>query len=238
MYQLKDKVILVIGGSSKIGICLIDKLLSFGVKVIATYHALDLSIKFPQIETFKLDVQNNNSFSEDFKNSFNKAGGVDGLVYCPGITEPYPFPLINEEDWLRLLDINLNGCYKVVHEVLPYMIRQKKGSIVLLGSLAGIKPMEAPVHYYTSKAGLKGFAECLAKEIGRYQVRINNLAPGILAGGVADHISGDKVNKYLERCSLNRVGSVAEISEIICFLLSDNSSYISGSTIVADGGIF
>lgn len=238
MYHLKDKVILVVGGSSKIGLNLIEKLLSCEVKVIATYNSTDIAEKYPAICSFKLNLQDSVHFAEDFKSVFTEFGVIDGVVYCPGITEPYPFPLINEADWLRLMDINLNGCYKVVHEILPYMIRKKKGSIVLLGSLAGVKPMEAPVHYYTSKAGIKGFVESLAKEIGRYQIRINNLAPGILAGGVADHISGDKVDKYLDRCSLNRVGKVEEISEIICLLLSDQSSYISGTTIVADGGIF
>ena len=238
MYQLQDKVILVVGGSSKIGLSLIEALLKCGAKVVATYNSADMAEKFPTIRSFKLDLQDSTRLAEDFKSIFTEYGAVDGVVYCPGITEPYPFPLINEADWLRLMDINLNGCYKVVHEILPYMVRKKKGSIVLLGSLAGVKPMEAPVHYYTSKAGIKGFVESLAKEIGRYQIRINNLAPGILAGGVADHISGEKVDKYLDRCSLNRVGKVEEVSEIICLLLSDQSSYISGTTIVADGGIF
>ena len=117
------------------------------------------------------------------------------------------------------------------------MVKAKHGRILNVGSLAGIKMMQAPVHYCTAKAALRGFTESLAKEIGRYGITVNCIAPGILEEGVGDHLPPEKRVDYLRHCALRRVGTVDEIGELVAMLVSDRNSYMNGATVVVDGGV-
>jgi 3-oxoacyl-[acyl-carrier protein] reductase len=121
--------------------------------------------------------------------------------------------------------------------MLPFMIRQKKGNILNISSLAGVRILAAPVHYCATKAGVKGFSESLSKELGRYNVQVNCLAPGILDGGVATGIPENKLNKFIKQVSLGRIGTFDEVAECATFLISDQNSYMSGHTIIMDGGL-
>jgi len=97
--------------------------------------------------------------------------------------------------------------------------------------------MQAPVHYATAKAALKGFTEALAKEIGRYGITVNCLAPGILEEGVADNLPRARREEYLRHCALGRTGTFAEVAEVVAFLVSDRNSYMNGATVVLDGAV-
>jgi NAD(P)-dependent dehydrogenase (short-subunit alcohol dehydrogenase family) len=119
--------------------------------------------------------------------------------------------------------------------VLRGMFRRKTGVILNLGSLAGVRMIEAPVHYYTSKAAIKGFTEALAKEVARHNVRVLCLAPGLLEDGVGRNLPDHKRDDYLHHCALGRVGTFAEVAEFAAFLVSDTNSYQSGATVVMDG---
>ncbi len=116
-------------------------------------------------------------------------------------------------------------------------MRAKRGRILNVSSLAGVKMMQAPVHYATAKAALKGFTESLAKEIGRYGITVNSIAPGILEEEVSDHLPPAKKQEYLNHCALRRVGTLDEVAALATFLVSDGNSYMNGSTIVVDGAV-
>jgi NAD(P)-dependent dehydrogenase (short-subunit alcohol dehydrogenase family) len=97
--------------------------------------------------------------------------------------------------------------------------------------------IESPVHYAASKAAIKGFTESLAKEVGRYGITVNSLAPGLLEGGVGDNLPAYRLSDYLKHCALGRVGTFSEVSELAAFLVSDENSYMDGVTLVMDGGL-
>jgi 3-oxoacyl-[acyl-carrier protein] reductase len=97
--------------------------------------------------------------------------------------------------------------------------------------------MAAPVHYATAKAALKGFTEALAKEIGRYGITVNCIAPGVLEEGVSDHLPRERRDDYLRHCALRRLGTVAEVGEVVAFLVSDKNSLMNGATVVLDGAV-
>jgi 3-oxoacyl-[acyl-carrier protein] reductase len=97
--------------------------------------------------------------------------------------------------------------------------------------------MQAPVHYATAKAALKGFTESLAKEIGRYGITVNCVAPGVLDEGVSDHLPPTRREEYLRHCALRRVGRLEEAADMIAFLASDRASYTNGATLVVDGAV-
>jgi NAD(P)-dependent dehydrogenase (short-subunit alcohol dehydrogenase family) len=164
-------------------------------------------------------------------------GAIDILVNNAGISQVLPMALLEEEDWDGVMDINVKGTYIVTRQVLRGMIRRKSGRILNIGSLAGMRLIESPVHYAASKAAIKGFTEALAKEVGRYGIMVNSLAPGILEGGVGSNLPSYRLENYLKHCALGRVGTFDEISRTAAFMVSDENTYMNGVTLVMDGGL-
>ncbi|HWO20017.1 MAG TPA: SDR family NAD(P)-dependent oxidoreductase [Kofleriaceae bacterium] len=164
-------------------------------------------------------------------------GKVDILVNNAGFGQVVPLALMEESDWDDMLDTHVKGAFLTTQAVLRVMVRERYGRIVNVGSLAGIKMMQAPVHYATAKAALKGFTESLAKEIGRYGITVNCVAPGILDEGVSDHLPPGRKEEYLRHCALRRVGKLEEAADMIAFIASDRASYTNGATLVVDGAV-
>ena len=117
------------------------------------------------------------------------------------------------------------------------MIRRRSGKILNIGSLAGMRTIESPVHYASSKAAVKGFTESLSKEVARYGIVVNSIAPGLLEGGVSDTLPSYRLRDYLKHCSLGRVGNYSEVSEAAAYMISDENSYMNGFTLTMDGGL-
>ncbi|MBI3544543.1 MAG: SDR family oxidoreductase [Deltaproteobacteria bacterium] len=162
---------------------------------------------------------------------------IDILVNNAGISQVVPLALMEEEDWDKMMDTNVKGAFLSTQAVLRTMIREKYGRILNMSSLAGVKMLQAPVHYCAAKSALIGFTEGLAKEIGRYGVTVNAIAPGILDEGVALNVPDNKKAEYLGHCSLGRLGTVEEVAKTVAFLVSDRNSYMNGATVVVDGGV-
>jgi NAD(P)-dependent dehydrogenase (short-subunit alcohol dehydrogenase family) len=164
-------------------------------------------------------------------------GGVDILVNNAGVSQPLPLPLMEESDWDLVMDVNAKGHFLVSRAVLRGMIRRRSGAILNVSSLAGLRLIEAPVHYAASKAAIKGFTQALAKEVARYHVRVNCLAPGLLEEGVGQSLPEHRMQEYLRHVSLHRVGTLDEVARFAAFLVSDANSYMNGETILMDGGL-
>lgn len=166
-----------------------------------------------------------------------QAGHIDILVNNAGHGQVVPLALMEEEDWDRMITTHVKGAFLCTQAVLRGMVRRRAGRIVNVSSLAGVKMMQAPVHYATAKAALKGFTEALAKEIGRYGITVNSVAPGILEEGVSDNLPEARKEEYLRHCALRRVGTLEEAAEVIAFVASDRASYMNGATVVVDGAV-
>lgn len=162
---------------------------------------------------------------------------VDILVNNAGIGQVVPVALMEEEDWDRMMDTHVKGAFLATQAVLRGMIRQKSGNILNIGSLAGVKMVQAPVHYATAKAALKGFTESLAKEVSRYGIRVNCLAPGLLEEGVSDNLPPHRREEFLRHCALGRMGRPEEAAEVAAFMVSPRNSYMNGATVVVDGAV-
>jgi NAD(P)-dependent dehydrogenase (short-subunit alcohol dehydrogenase family) len=131
----------------------------------------------------------------------------------------------------------VKGPYLTSRATLRGMIRRKSGVIVNIGSLAGARMIEAPIHYTTSKAALIGMTEALAKEVARHGIRVVCLAPGLLEDGLGRNLPDHRLADYLKHNALGRVGTFAEVAEMCVLLASSRSSYVSGETVVMDGGV-
>jgi 3-oxoacyl-[acyl-carrier protein] reductase len=164
-------------------------------------------------------------------------GKIDVLVNNAGISQPLLLPLLEEADWDKVMDINVKGQFLAVRAMIKGMHRRKRGSILNIGSLAGIRLIESPVHYAASKAAIKGFTQALAKEMARSNIRVNCLAPGLLEEGVGQSLPEHRLKDYLKHVSLHRLGTLAETARCAAFMVSDRNGYMNGETVVLDGGL-
>jgi NAD(P)-dependent dehydrogenase (short-subunit alcohol dehydrogenase family) len=164
-------------------------------------------------------------------------GGIDILVNNAGVSQNLPLALIEEDDFDKVMDVNVKGTFLTSKSVLRGMIRRKSGVILNVGSLAGVRMIEAPIHYCASKAAIVGLTRAMAKEVARHGVRVVSLAPGLLEDGMGRNLPDHRLAEYLKHCSLGRLGTLEEAARLAVFLVSDKNSYMSGETVVIDGGV-
>ena len=243
---LKDKRALITGGSRGLGAAIAQTFAFEGAQVAFTYArdeegaaatAGTIRQSGGEVRPFKVSVIDSVA-TQAMVNELESAwGGIDILVSNAGISQNLPLALMEEEDWDHVLDINVKGAFLTSRAVLRGMIRRRSGVVLTIGSLAGERMIDAPVHYCASKAAVRGLTEALAKEVARYQIRVLCLAPGLLEDGVGRNLPEHRLADYLKHCSLGRVGRFEEVARLAAFLVSDANSYMSGETIVADGGV-
>jgi NAD(P)-dependent dehydrogenase (short-subunit alcohol dehydrogenase family) len=164
-------------------------------------------------------------------------GGIDVLVNNAAITQNLPLALMEEDDFDHVMRVNVKGVFVTSKAVLRGMIRKKRGIIVNIGSLAGIRMIEAPVHYCTSKAAIIGLTQSLAKEVSRHGIRVVCLAPGLLEDGVGRNLPEHRLQDYLHHCAVGRVGTFEEVANACVFLASEDATYFQGGTLLMDGGV-
>jgi len=240
------RVAFVTGGSRGLGRAICVSLAREGAFVAFNYAKsdADADATVAQIEAaggrasaHKVSVLDKAGLVELMRGLDRAHGKIDILVNNAGFGQVVPLALMEESDWDEMLDTHVKGAFLTTQAVLRIMVRERYGRVINVGSLAGIKMMQAPVHYATAKAALKGFTESLAKEIGRYGITVNCVAPGILDAGVSDHLPPARKEEYLRHCALRRVGRLEEAADMIAFLASERASYTNGATLVVDGAV-
>jgi NAD(P)-dependent dehydrogenase (short-subunit alcohol dehydrogenase family) len=161
-------------------------------------------------------------------------GGIDVLINNAGITQPLPLPLVDEADWDRVMDVNVKGVFITSKAVARSMMRRKQGVILNIGSLAGHRMIDVPVHYAASKAAVEGLTRAMAKQLGRYRIRVVCLAPGLLDDGVARAVPAHRKQDYIDHSALGRLVSTDEVARVAVELTREDS-FITGETITVDG---
>ncbi len=233
--------ILVTGGTGALGSAIVRKLTALNHRVAFTWRSSADKANALAAETgavpLEADLLNQAAVNAMAKQLEAEFGALDGLVNNAGLTQILPFALMEEEDWDKVINGNLKTMFLVTHAVLRGMIRQKSGAIVNVGSIAGHRLLEVPVHYATAKAGVSGFTIALARELARYNIRVNEVIPGMLNDGVGKMVPEAEMNEYLKYCQAHRPGEPLEVANVIAFLLSDEASYINAQSINIDGGI-
>lgn len=245
MKLLAGKTVLVTGGSRGLGRAIAVECAREGANVAFNYAKSDadandalalLREAGAKAWAFRADVTSRDAV-RDMVKRLEAEAPIDALVNNAGHGQVVPVALMEEEDWDRMLDTHVKGAFLAAQAVMRGMIKRERGRILNVSSLAGIKMMQAPVHYSTAKAALRGFTESLAKEIGRYGVTVNCLAPGILEEGVSGNLPQARLEEYLRHCALGRMGTLEEVAKVAVFLLSDRNSYMNGATVVLDGAV-
>jgi NAD(P)-dependent dehydrogenase (short-subunit alcohol dehydrogenase family) len=241
---LNGKCALVTGGSRGIGRAIVLGLASNGASVAACYTRESEDVQRLRSDLDQLDgksyltqadVSDAGSVAQLVSEAAERLGRIDVLINNAGVVSHRPLVDLELEEWRRVLDVNLTGAYLVTKATLPAM--PAGGSIVNISSAVGMRGMVGRTHYTASKAGMIGFTRSLCKEVGPRGIRANIVAPGIIETDQVAGLTDEQRQRYGSLAALNRLGRPEEIANLVLFLASDLSSFISGQTINADGGI-
>lgn len=168
--------------------------------------------------------------------ALDKFGRIDALVNNAGVTQDTLFLRMKPEQWQQVLDVNLNGVYNCSRAVVRPMMRQRYGRIVNISSIVGLTGNAGQANYAAAKAAVIGFSRSLARELAGRHITVNVVAPGYIRSDMTDVLDEQVREKLLEQVALGRVGEPEEVAKAVAFLASDDSSYITGQTLVVDGG--
>ncbi len=163
-------------------------------------------------------------------------GRVDFLMNNAGIVKWSPAESVTEKDWREVIDVNLNGLFYCCQAAAKPMIKQRRGAIIFMSSIAGLAGNVGQSMYAATKAGLLGLAKSLAKELGSRNIRVNVVAPGFIETAMTADTSAAARQHYLESIALGRPGTPEDVAPVVTFLASDAARYVSGQTLVVDGG--
>ncbi len=243
---LEGRVVIVTGGSRGIGRAIVETLSQCGAKVALTYtsrqaEAEEVLKRVTASGTEGLVLQ---ADVRDFKRAqavvaetLERFGRLDGVVNNAGILRDKALMLMEPSDWQEVLDINLTGAFNMCRAAIVTFMKQRSGRIVNITSVAGITGMARQTNYSASKAGVIGLTKALAKEVASYHITVNAVAPGYIDTEMTSAIDEKRRAELQKTIPLGRFGQPSEVAQIVTMLLSDAGSYMTGQTIVVDGGL-
>lgn len=240
------KSVLVTGGSRGIGKEVAIQYAEHGYDVIVNYisdktdvEGLKKEFDEKGIESLivKADVSKQEEVEFLVKQAIEKFEKIDVLVNNAGITRDNLLMRMSEEEFNKVVDINLKGTFLVTKAVSKYMMKKREGSIINLSSVVGVAGNAGQCNYSASKAGIIGFTKSIAKELASRNIRANAVAPGFIATDMTSVLSDVVKENINNQIPLKRMGTAKEVAELIYFLGSEKSSYITGQVINVDGGM-
>ena len=241
---MKDKVILVTGANRGIGLNIIQRLNNDGYTVIGTSRTDDGANIISQEITsnggkgLKMDVTNQESINSAIKNIQDEYGALYGLVNNAGITNDNLLMRMTDEQWLSVIETNLTSIYRVTKSIVKDMMKAREGRIVNIGSIVGMMGNAGQSNYSASKSGLLGFTKSLARELSSRNINVNSISPGFIDTDMTKALSDDQIDNLSKNIPLGRIAESSEVSSVVSFLLSDDSSYITGENINVNGGLY
>jgi len=243
--NLKNKNYIVTGGSRGIGEGIVKELVKCGANVAFTYNTGEdrarkivdgLKVYDSIVKVYKLDLKDFDSIPQFVEDVYKDFDVIDGIVNNAGLTRDNIFSDMSASDWNEVLNANLNSIFYLSKAILPKFLDAFGGNIINMSSVSGFISMRGQANYSASKAALIAFTKTLAKEYAFADIRVNAIAPGYVETDMT-RFSGEKIASLKKMIPFKRFGTVEEVAYVTAFMLSDYSSYITGQTIVVDGGI-
>lgn len=246
MKLLEGKVALVTGAARGIGKAIALKFASEGANIAFTDLSVDENSLATQkeIESFGVKAKGYASNAANFEETHQvvaeivkEFGRIDILVNNAGVTRDGLMMRMSEEQWDMVININLKSAFNFIHAITPVMMKQKNGSIINMASVVGVTGNAGQANYSASKAGMIGLAKSVAKELGSRGIRANAIAPGFIITEMTAVLSDEVKAEWAKQIPLRRGGTPEDVANVATFLASDLSAYVTGQTILCDGGM-
>ncbi len=239
-------VALVTGGSRGIGRAVVCRLAEAGFDVgfgyLSNAAAAEEAEKAAsahgtRVIHSRVDVRDLDAVRAFVTDTEKQLGPIDALVTSAGIVRDNPMVMLSEDDWRQVRDVNLDGTYHACRAVIFSMMKRRAGSIVTLSSVAGVYGNATQTNYAATKAGIIGMTRSLAKEVGRYNIRANVVAPGMIDTDMTAALPDRLRTRFLAQIPLGRMGTADDVADMVAFLVSDRARYITGGVFGVDGGL-
>lgn len=241
-----SRLALVSGGSRGIGRAVVRRLAEEGHDISFCYRHDEEAANAVVKEVAELgrralavraDVTDADAVRDWLTRTGGELGEVDVVVTSAGITRDRPLALMADDDWRQVLGTNLDGVYNVCRPAVFAMMKRRAGCVITLSSISGVYGNPTQTNYSAAKSGIIGFTRALAKEVGRYGVRVNSVAPGMISTDMTDDLSPARRTALLGGIPLGRFGEPGEVADLVAFLASDRAAYITGSVLEIHGGM-
>ena len=240
--NLKNKKVLITGATGGIGNSLIEKFNNLGSLIIATgtneEKLNNLKEKYPNINIEKFKLEEHNKIEKFIDTIYTKLNGLDILVNNAGITLDSLSIRLSEENWQKVLDINLTSSFLMCKFAIKKMLKNKFGKIINVTSIVGHTGNIGQANYAASKAGIIAFSKSLALEYARKNINVNCVSPGFIKTDMTDKINEDFKKVLISKIPAGSLGSGEDVSNCVAFLASDMANYINGETLHVNGGMY
>jgi 3-oxoacyl-[acyl-carrier protein] reductase len=245
MGQFDGKIAIVTGASRGIGRAIAQELAKRGASVVAAARGANAQATVDEIvacggkaECATAEMTDSSSLEALITGTVERHGRIDVIVSNAGITRDQLMLRMKRADWDEVLATNLTGAYTLCQAALKPMIRQRSGRIVAISSVVGQSGNAGQANYAASKAGLIGFCKSLAREVASRNITVNVVAPGLIATDMTRAITADAQKDWTVQIPLGRPGTPGDVASAVCFLASDEASYITGQVLAVNGGMY
>ena len=242
MISFKDRKILITGATGTIGNALVKKFVSLEGKVLATGTKTEkletLKKEFPNISVLKFDISEHSKIEEFIENVSSQLVGLDVMVNNAGINMDNLSLRMKDEEWKKVIDVNLNSTFLFCKYGIKKMLKNKYGRVVNITSVVGHTGNLGQSNYAASKAGIIGMSKSLAIEYAKKNITINCVSPGFIQSNMTDKIVESIKAVLTSRIPMSKLGSGEDVSNTVAFLSSDAASYVTGQTIHVNGGMY
>ena len=242
MISFDNKKIIITGATGGIGNELVKKFISLKGKVLATgtndEKLEKLKKEYPDVEILKFDISKHSQIENFIEDASSKIKGLDILVNNAGVTIDNLSLRMKNEEWQKVIDVNLSSTFFICKYGIKKMLKNKFGRIINITSIVGHTGNIGQANYTASKAGMIAMSKSLALEYAKKNITINCVSPGFIQTAMTDKISDEIKKTLMARIPMNKLGNGEDISNSVAFLASDAASYITGETIHVNGGMY
>jgi len=245
--MLKEKVALITGGNKGIGLAIAKKYAQNGANIAIIYGGNDDAAKKAvdeikaigvKVKSYKCDVSDYTLVETTIKTVIEDFGSVDILVNNAGITKDNLILRMSEDDFSRVIDINLKGTFNTIKHLYHHFMKKRSGKIINIASVVGLSGNAGQANYVASKSGVIGLTKTVAKELSARGVNCNAIAPGYIETDMTDAVSEKTKEIVKQNIALKKFGKTDDVANLALFLASNMSDYITGETIKVDGGLY